>query len=151
MSLVFPYDLEQMSRPVIPLGGRTSRPRPLVNITMIGPAGALVRQAHIDTGADDTVFRESVALTLGIDLAATPVGSARGVGGTSWALRYALVILRLTDGHEYREWPAWVGFTPARLKRPLLGFAGFLQFFTAAFHGDREQVELTVNPLYPGQ
>ena len=34
--------------------------------------------------------------------------------------------------------------------RPLIGFAGFLQFFTATFHGDREQVELTVNALYPG-
>lgn len=36
----------------------------------------------------------------------------------------------------------WVGFSPA-ISRPLFGFAGFLQFFTATFHGDREQVELT--------
>jgi hypothetical protein len=32
----------------------------------------------------------------------------------------------------------------------LLGFAGFLQFFTATFRGDREEVELAVNVLYPG-
>jgi hypothetical protein len=32
----------------------------------------------------------------------------------------------------------------------LYGFAGFLQFFTAKFEGDREEVELTVNSLYPG-
>ena len=51
---------------------------------------------------------------------------------------------------RWREWEAWVGFTPVRLKRSLLGFAGFLQYFTAAFHGDREEVELTVNRLYPG-
>jgi hypothetical protein len=31
-----------------------------------------------------------------------------------------------------------------------LGFAGFLQYFTATLHGDREQVELAVNALYPG-
>jgi hypothetical protein len=43
-----------------------------------------------------------------------------------------------------------VGFTPVRLNRALLGFAGCLQFFTATFHGDREEVELTVNSLYPG-
>jgi hypothetical protein len=52
---------------------------------------------------------------------------------------------------EQREWPAWVAFTPARLNQPLFGFAGLLQFFTAAFHGDREQVELTINSLYPGK
>jgi hypothetical protein len=33
---------------------------------------------------------------------------------------------------------------------PLLGFAGCLQFFSAHFHGDREEVELSVNSLYRG-
>ena len=44
----------------------------------------------------------------------------------------------------------WVGFTSAPLRRALLGFAGFLPFYSAHFHGDREEVELTVNTLYPG-
>jgi hypothetical protein len=66
-------------------------------------------------------------------------------------VRYASVTLRITDGVEFREWPAVVGFASGNLTRPLLGFAGFLQFFTATFHGDREEVELTVNPLYPGR
>jgi hypothetical protein len=65
-------------------------------------------------------------------------------------LRYAQVTLRITDGQEYREWPAWVGFTPVKLRYALLGFAGFLQFFDAASRGAREEVELTVNALYPG-
>jgi hypothetical protein len=69
---------------------------------------------------------------------------------TNAPVRYAQVSLRVTDGRERREWAAWAGFTPAKLLSPLLGFAGFLQFFTATFHGDREQVELTVNSLYPG-
>jgi hypothetical protein len=43
-----------------------------------------------------------------------------------------------------------VGFTSCRLRHALLGFAGFLEFFTATFHGDREEVELAVNGLYPG-
>lgn len=30
---------------------------------------------------------------------------------------------------------------------PVLGFAGFLQFFTATFRGDLEEVELIVNRL----
>jgi hypothetical protein len=65
------------------------------------------------------------------------------------AVRYAHVTLRLTDGRERREWPAWVGFSSG-IQTPLFGFAGFLQFFTATFQGDREQIELTVNGLYPG-
>ncbi len=57
---------------------------------------------------------------------------------------------RTADGIEFREWIARVGFTSALMRRPLLGFAGFLQFFSSHFHGDREEVELTVNSLYSG-
>jgi hypothetical protein len=57
--------------------------------------------------------------------------------------------LRITDGREFREWPTWVGFA-SRLKRPLLGFAGFQQFFSILLQGDREAAELTVNSLYAG-
>ena len=64
-------------------------------------------------------------------------------------VRYAVAELRLTHGREFRRWPAWIGFA-AGLKQPLLGFAGRLQFFGAFFRGDREEVELEVNALYPG-
>ncbi len=80
-----------------------------------------------------------------------PTGTGSGVGSRGLPLRYAPVTLRLTDGQEFREWPAWVGFTPAALVYPILGFAGCLQFFTSTFHGDTEEVELTVNRLYPGK
>ncbi len=72
------------------------------------------------------------------------------MGALPVAVRYAAVELRLTDGQEFRRWPAWVAFTAAHLKHPLLGFAGCLQFFGAFFRGDREEVELAVNALYPG-
>jgi hypothetical protein len=75
---------------------------------------------------------------------------ASGVGVPAYPLRYAQGTLRVTDGQEFREWPAWVGFTSVVLRQPLLGFAGFLQFFDALFRSDREEVELTVNSLYPG-
>ena len=87
---------------------------------------------------------------IGIDLSSAPVGAASGIGLSAALLRYAEVTLRIANGGERREWRAMVGFTSAPLKRPLLGFAGFLQFFTATFHGDREKVELAVNSLYPG-
>jgi hypothetical protein len=105
----------------------------------------------LDSCSDDTVFPDFVATDIGIDLTNAPSGTAGGVGSKSGAiLRYAEVVLRITDGSEYREWTGRVGFTSAPLRRPLFGFAGFLQFFTATFHGDIEEVELTVNRKYLG-
>jgi hypothetical protein len=104
----------------------------------------------LDTGADDTVFPDHVARLIGLDLAGAPTGTVSGAGAAGLPVRYAQVTLRLTDGREQREWPAWVGFTPSRLTYPMLGFAGCLQFFDATFRGAREDVELTPNGLYPG-
>jgi hypothetical protein len=122
----------------------------LIIVSVIGPGNTFPTEGLLDTGADDTVFFESLARFIGIDLSNAPIGQATTATLTDASIRYARVILRMTDGKEQREWPAWVGFTPVQLLSPLLGFAGFLQFFTATFHGDREQVELTVNSLYPG-
>ena len=150
MSLIFSYKLWPSPRPVTPLRGRWVRPRPVVSVTLVGPKASRVQPALLDTGADDCVFPESVAAQIGIDLTSAPVGNATGVGAGPIAVRYAQVALRLTDGREFREWQGWAGFTAARLTVSLLGFAGCLQFFGAFFHGDREEVELTVNSLYPG-
>jgi predicted aspartyl protease len=126
------------------------RPRPVVTLALLGSTGSWTGTALLDTGADDSVFPEDVAALIGIDLTNAPPGAASGVGMVAAPIRYAEVQIRLTDGQEFREWPARVGFTSAPLKRGLLGFAGFFQFFTATFDGDREHVELTVNALYPG-
>ncbi|HXG09574.1 MAG TPA: hypothetical protein VNK04_07275 [Gemmataceae bacterium] len=150
MNLRFRYKLVRAGRLIPSLGGRTVRPRPLVDVTVIGPIGSRVRPALLDTAADDTILPESLAVLIGVDLSTAPTGSATSPITGSIPLRYAPVTLRLTDGREQREWPATVAFTPARLIHPLLGFAGCLQYFTATFMGDREEVELAVNALYPG-
>jgi hypothetical protein len=150
MSLRYRYRLEQLNRPIVTLGGRTERPRPILPVTLIGPADSRLRDGLLDSGADDTMLPESLAPVLGIDLTNAPQAQASGVGNVAVAVRYALVTFRLIAGSERREWTALVGFTSVPLKRPLYGFAGFLQFFTAKFEGDLEEVELTVNSLYPG-
>jgi hypothetical protein len=150
MSLLYRYHLLQANQPVVSLGGRWVRPCPIIPVSVIGPANTRALNALLDTGADDTVFTESLAVSLGVDLTGAPTGQARGADGSLIPLRYAQVTLRLASGSERREWPAWVGFTPAPLSRALLGFAGCLQFFDATFRGAREEVELTVNSLYPG-
>jgi hypothetical protein len=150
MSLLFRYRLEPVQQAIVALGGRWTRPRPLITVSMIGPNNTCCVQGLLDTGADDTIFPEYLAAKVGVDLRNAPIGQATTATLANAPLRYARVFLRITDGKEQREWPAWVAFTPVKLHLPLLDFAGFLQFFTATFHGDREQVELTVNALYPG-
>jgi hypothetical protein len=149
MGLTYPYRRYPSSRPIVPLGGQTYRPQPVVLVGVAGPLGVMPVRALIDTGADDTVFSESVATTIGLDLSAAPTGTAQGVGGNAVVVRYAEVTLQLAQGNGRHEWRAWVGFASIPMRRALLGFAGFLQFFTATFHGDREEVELTANALLP--
>jgi hypothetical protein len=151
MSLLFKYIPLRMRSPAIALGGRLTRPKPLVPITVMGPTNTRVIQGLLDTAADDTVFPESLATLLGIDLTNAPEAEASGIAGLPAArLRIVQVTLRLATASEQREWPALVGFTAATMRFPLLGFAGVLQFFHADFRGDREEVELTINSRYPG-
>jgi hypothetical protein len=150
MSLFFRYKLKSVNQPIVSLGGRWSRPRPLIAVSIIGASNTIAADGLLDTGADDTVFPEHLAASIGLDLTNAPIGQATTANLSNAPLRYAQVHLRITDGVQQREWPAWVGFTPVRLNQPVLGFAGFLQFFIATFHGDYEKVELTTNRLYPG-
>ena len=149
MSLFFPYKVVPVHHSVVSLGGRWSRPRPLTTVSVIGPSNTYPLDGLLDTGAEDTVFPEHLAAAIGIDLTNAPIGQCTTVNLTPLTVRYAQVTLRLTDGVERREWPAWVAFSPT-IQRSLFGFAGFLQFFTATFHGDYEKVELAINRLYPG-
>jgi len=150
MTLRFPYRNFRPPHLIAPLGGRTFRPRPVLSVTLMGPRSSIAQDALLDTGSDDTVFPDRVAQRIGIDLTNAPLGSMGGLPQGSVPVRYARVTLRIADNQERREWEAWVGFTPAQIRFPALGFLGFLQYFTTTFHGDREEVELTVNGQYPG-
>jgi hypothetical protein len=146
----FAYKPIKTTAPVVPLNGRQERPRPVVSITLVGPTRSKAIDGRLDTDSDDTVFPEHLATYVGVDLSNAPQGTATGVGQVPVPVKYAQVTLRMTDGKEFREWTGWVGFTPVLSKYALLGFAGCLQFFTATFYGDLEEVELAVNRLYPG-
>jgi len=150
MSLRFPYRRFRVKHPLLTLGGRIERPRPVIGVTVIGPADTRYIHALLDTGADDTIFPDALAVKLGIDLTDAPVINGAGLGMMTYSIRLAEVTLRVADINERREWRACAGFASAPLRQPLLGHAGFLQFFTTAFHGDLEEVELTVNANYPG-
>jgi predicted aspartyl protease len=122
----------------------------MIPVTVIGPSDTRLVTALLDTGADDTIFPEALATRIGVDLSGAPAGTGSGYGMHSGAVRYAEVTLRIADNNERREWQAWVGFTATPLRQPLLGYAGFLQFFDATFRGELEEVELAINGSYRG-
>src|SRR5437660_879219 len=135
MTLRFAYQRVAVARPVASLHGRMERPRPYINVTILGPGGTAYQKALLDSGSDDTVFPEPIASAIGIDLTNAPWGTSIGMGGGSGLLRFAQVTLRIADNKERREWQAWVGFTTAPLRHSLLGYGGLLQYFTATFRG----------------
>ena len=100
MSLVFPYRTGRSPRPVVSLGGRAGRPRPLIDATLVGPSGSKVVTALLDSGADDTVFSDQVAQSIGVDLSNAPRHTMTGVGSAPYVICYAPITLRLTDGKQ---------------------------------------------------
>jgi hypothetical protein len=150
VTLTFSFRRFRVNHPLATLAGRAERPRPVIPVTLIGPVNARLLPCLLDTGSDDTLFPENLAGALGVDLTDAPTITGAGVGMVSLSVRVSEVTLRLANNHERRQWKALVGFTSSPLRQPLLGYAGFLQFFTTCFLGDRERVELTVNASYPG-
>jgi hypothetical protein len=130
------------------------RYRPILAVRLNGPGGgggALI-DGMLDTGADDTVFPDTLAPRLGLDLSRAERRHVGLVGRRSIRCDYAPVELRITDGiNETYQWSALVGFiASALLARPLLGYAGFLQFFDAEFRGVDREVVLIPNSSYSG-
>jgi hypothetical protein len=146
----FRYRRFPVKTPLLTLGGRKERPRPVIGVTVIGPADSRYVLALLDSGADDCIFPDTLAASLGIDLTNAPTLDGAGLGMVPYTIHLAEVTLRLVSVNEQREWKAWVGFTSAKLRQSLLGYAGCLQFFNASFEGDLEELELTVNSTYPG-
>ena len=109
-------------------------------------------QGVLDTGADDTVVPNWIAAAIGLDLTDVedrPIGLA---GRTPMRCRYAPVTIQISDGtSETYRWSAVVGFVDATtLPRPLLGYAGFLQFFDAEFRVADTEVILLPNRTFSG-
>jgi hypothetical protein len=104
----------------------------------------------LDTGADDTIFPESVANIVGIDLQSAPTLRIHLAGRAPVLCRYAAIDLRITDGIETFEWSAMAGFVHISLQFPLLGFAGFFEYFDVTFRGADHEIEIIPGRLFSG-
>ena len=156
MSLRFPYQAVPIIGPIPPNlpAGSTVRWRPLIPVRVANlDTGQLfpLDQALVDTGADDTILPMTLATTLGIPLLPiTASGHAIRWRGNSYTMRFGEVSLELDDGVETWKWTSLVAFSPAPLRYPLLGHAGFSQYFDVTFAGAAPAVLLETNPSFAG-
>lgn len=151
--LRLPYQAEPLTGPTAPSlpAGTVVRWRPLVPITIVGPATRPARflRAVVDTGADDTIFPLDTVQLIGAVLRPDS-GHRLRWRGQLHALRFGDVELVLDDGAEVWRWPATVAFSPAPIRYPILGVAGCLQFMDTRFRGADLIIELETNHTFPG-
>ena len=133
------------------MAGGVQRLRPVLPVFVSGPKRSVTRDFLLDTGSDDIVLPDSLAPQLGIDLATAPSIPVTLAGRGVVVCRYAQLGLRISDGSETCEWDAIVGFVPVALRQPLLGFAGFFQFFNVEFRGAVSEFTITPSSVFPGR
>jgi hypothetical protein len=151
--LRFPYLDEPLTGPPppsLPVGAVVRR-RPLVPVSIIGPAGLMwdFGRAVLDPASDDTVFPLDTAGRIGVVLH-PDTGHRVRWRGQLYHMRFANVELLLTDNIGTWRWPAVVAFSPAPIRYPILGQSGCLQFMDARFLGADQIVELTTNRSFTG-
>lgn len=150
--LEFPYQPERIrgNTPPSLASGERYQWRPLIPIKLLCPSGVVLRfdRALIDCGSHDTVLPLQAMSFGGIaPLAAS--GYRVRWSGLLHDLQFGRAELRL-EGSAIYQWTAVVGFTSASIRYPLLGVAGFLQYFDLTLRGAARMIELTPNATYPG-
>jgi hypothetical protein len=135
------------------LAGALLRHRPITAIRISGPGGSWILDGLLDSGSDDTIFPAWVAPMIGVDLAIAIDHDIHLAGrGKPIRCRYASAKLTLTDGaFETYEWDAMIGFVAVPMKCPLLGQAGFLQFFDITLQGADHLAILSPNWSFTGK
>lgn len=118
----------------------------MVPVVVCAPGARVGVVALVDSGADETVLPLAVARAVGVSLSRTAY-PFRGVGGQEVQVRYGTVAFEVRGARRYRRWEARVGFLPG-LKHAILGYAGFLEFFTLTIQSYRGTLRMTPNPRF---
>ncbi len=117
--------------------------RPVIAVDVVGPNGVEELRGLVDTGADDTLLPDDLIESLGLVVIPGDTGIIKGIDGGKIPVQYARVNLILPG---YR-WSARVGLHGGF--NTILGHAGFLEYFTATFNGQRRHLTLTPNGTAP--
>lgn len=126
--------------------------RPVVNVGLSASKDSVYLRALIDTGADQSIVPFSVAERIGAELFEDEQNSVEGISGQGVIVVPGRVRIELFDGRESIDWIAIIGF--AKFPAPenecsVLGHAGCLEYFHAAFDGVDRFVELTLRGELP--
>lgn len=126
--------------------------RPEIPITIIGPAGWVTCLGLVDTGSDNTIFPKTLADYLHIRLNEETTSSATSFGGSRVDLEIGEVELRIEANGESFRWRTPVSFFDFAShdeEMVILGHAGFLDYFLAAFDGKLSDVSLAASDEMP--
>jgi len=126
--------------------------RPEVPIRIIGPNLSSSHYGLVDTGADNTILPARLVDELGVTTVATSGPGVDAFAGGNVAVSAAEVTLALSDGEDQVRWTTDV--LCCRFARPedemvILGYQGFLEYFTATFDGENCELELVPNARLP--
>lgn len=121
----------------------------MIPIQVRGATGSASILGMLDTGADITLLPAELLPLIGSSFDADRSVQINGVGGEPLTAHFATVELSLGDQNKLYRWTAQVGFLEGRTVA-LLGHAGFLNYFSATFNGDRKRLTLRVNKRFPG-
>lgn len=147
--MIFRFDLLAVSSRLPSLRGYGYRARPTVPIGIRMPDRTFSYFDFLaDTGSDDVILPLNFAKSLGIELAGAKEHFHGLADSTRMAVRYADVEFRLaTSPYHYVQWQATVGF--ATTPRPIFGWAGGLEFFSASFDWILARMTLIPLPTLP--
>ncbi len=126
--------------------------RPIIPVRAIGLSGDSILYGLLDTGAEMTLLDESFLERLDVHIGPDDWVGIFGVTGRRVEVPYGTIDFSLATPRSPApcRWRAKVGF----VRRPvgqgaIFGYEGFLEHFSASFHGPRKFVTLTPRPPLP--
>ena len=146
------FDYKVYPRDPVPgaLKGITFQPK--IPLHVFGPKGKIRFDALVDTGSALTIFPRFIADQVGVTLHERNVTHTSGIGEGNVRLFHAKDIeLELQIDEGMYRWSAPVWFSESDESPALLGRKGFLEFFTATFHGDEHILTLEPNKNFHGK